>query len=96
MPCSMTRLIAAGLANGGSATRWTTVSAPSAARRRLSASVMSPWTSSQPQARKRSCFSGLPREHADRHVLGAERVDDVAAHEPGAPDDEDGHSKFFQ
>ncbi len=37
-----------------------------------------------------------PREHADRQVLGAERMDDVAAHEPGASDDEDGHSKFFQ
>jgi hypothetical protein len=35
-----------------------------------------------------------PREHANGQVLGAERMDDVAAHEPGAPDDEDGHSKF--
>ena len=41
-------------------------------------------------------FLRPPREHANRQVLGAERVDDVAAHETRPPDDEDGHSKFFQ
>ncbi len=39
---------------------------------------------------------GPSGQHADRDVLGAERVDDVPAHEACASDDEDGHSKFFQ
>jgi hypothetical protein len=37
-----------------------------------------------------------PRDQADGHVFGAKGVDDVAADESRSPDDEDGHSKFFQ
>jgi hypothetical protein len=33
-------------------------------------------------------------EHANRHILRPERMDDVATDETRAPDDEDGHSKF--
>ena len=62
-PCTMMRSKASGLPSR-MATRWTTVSQPSTAWRKLSASVMSPWTTSQPQARELTLLLGLAGHHA--------------------------------
>ena len=96
VPCFMIRSKGSCRGSAMIATRWITRSHPSTARRRLSASVTSPAKSSQPQfASVFASAEGGPGRARGPPVLRAERVHDVAAHEPGSPCDQD-HAKFFQ
>ena len=71
------------------ATRWTIVSTPATARRRLCSSVTSPSASSQPHAGQLRGLTRIPDEAAHGQVTAAQLVDDVATHEARAPRDED-------
>ena len=94
VPCSITRSKSSRLPVS-IATRWTTTSTSSTARRRLSGSVMSPWAASWLGSAER--LPGLPLERAHRVARVDEPLDDERADEAGRAGDEDPHvSKFFQ